>query len=152
MSGNDCLINVKIIVIMLDLLQVNYSWLYGMMYFQIANLRLPWQCCAGHTPMSWSSVRMMPFLLTWWSWPTASSFSCSERGQRILTFALQATVELQLLLVAVLLLHNILESNIWCGLTPRKYICFSGGTGVKKEWCLRWMSGIAFASTKQPRN
>lgn len=27
-------------------------------------------------------------------------------------FALQATVELQLLLVAVLLLHNILESNI----------------------------------------
>lgn len=41
-----------------------YNWsICVMIDSQTANLRLPWQCCAGHTPMSWSSVRMMPFLL-----------------------------------------------------------------------------------------
>lgn len=55
-------------------------------YFQIANLRLPWQCCAGHTQMTWNLVRTMPFLLTWWRLQTGSSFSCSENGQTLCLF------------------------------------------------------------------
>lgn len=56
-----------------------------LLWLQIANLRLPWRCCAGRTLTSWSSPRMTPFSLTWWSWPTASSSSCSERGQPVVT-------------------------------------------------------------------
>lgn len=36
----------------------------------------------------------MPFSLTWWSWRTASSSSCSERGQWPLTCALQVILKL----------------------------------------------------------
>lgn len=57
----------------------------NLLWLQTANLRLPWQCCAGRTLMSWSSRRMTPFSLTWWSWPTASSSSCFERGRPMLT-------------------------------------------------------------------
>lgn len=83
--------------------------------------------------MSWSSLRTTPSSLTWWNWLTASSSSCSERGQSVLGQVRQPA----------------LQFAVECREAITHASCFCSGTDVRRAWCRQWTSETAFASTKQ---